>query len=113
MYHSGDAEFEDIVRFTVVKICQGTLHELRAAYGENHIIVKTDKPVDESVLRRLFASYTIGLSGEIIINTTAGEKELLQVAEQIKKYAAIESLELRKPTLDDIFLAKTGNSLRN
>lgn len=111
-----EAEFlgdEVIIMDKGKKLCQGSLDELKTEYGKDNIIVKTNTMVDENTLKELFAEYSIGISGEIIINTKSGEKDLIVVADKIKQYANIESLELRKPTLDDIFLAKTGKSLRN
>lgn len=111
-----EAEFlgdEIIIMDKGKKLCQGSLDELKTEYGKDNIIVKTDTMVDENTLKELFSEYSIGISEEIIINTKSGEKDLIVVADKIKQYANIESLELRKPTLDDIFLAKTGKSLRN
>lgn len=111
-----EAEFlgdEIIIMDKGKKICQGSLAELKEGLGKDSIIAKTEESVDEEILKNIFPEYSIGESGEIIINTDRGEKELLAVIDKIKPYARIESLSFSKPTLDDVFLARTGKNLRN
>lgn len=69
------------------KVCQGQLSALKAAYGHDHIIIQTATPVAEDTLNGLFPAYTMGPSGEIIVRTEDGEKDLLRIAEQVKPYA--------------------------
>ncbi|MCR8967851.1 DUF4162 domain-containing protein [Streptococcus zalophi] len=95
------------------KLCQGSLNELKEDYGKDTIVAKTAEQMDDNILKKLFSEYSVGDAGEIILNAKCGEKDLINFVDKVKLYATIESLELRKPTLDDIFLAKTGKSLRN
>ncbi len=108
--HLGD---EIIILDKGRKLCQGSLTELKKDYGKDAIIVKTKEKMDEKILSKIFIDYAIGVEGEIILYTECGAEELLNCVDKVRSYADIVSLEFRKPSLDDVFLAKTGNRLRN
>lgn len=94
------------------KLCQDTLDELKKACGRETMILKTKETVSKKVLENIFGTYQRGDHDEIILTDISITQNLFSVINSITKYSAIESLELRKPTLDDVFLSKTGKNLR-
>lgn len=111
-----EAEFlgdEVIIIDKGVKLCQGSLDDLKNEHGKEIIVIKTEEVIKNEKLQEIFNEYSTGECDEILIYAKKESKDILEIIELIKPYSKIEGIEHRKPTLDDIFLAKTGRSLRN
>ena len=111
-----EAEFlgdEVIIIDKGVKLCQGSLDDLKNEHGKEIIVIKTEEVIKNEKLQEIFNEYSTGECDEILIDAKKESKDILEIIELIKPYSKIEGIEHRKPTLDDIFFAKTGRSLRN
>lgn len=96
-------------------IAQGTAKELKNNIGggvlELHINDKEKIAEAALVLDKLFhtAPEVDGISGKIIIKETEGTKTLLEAVRAMDYFKIdIADIELRKPTLDEVFLTLTG-----
>jgi ABC-2 type transport system ATP-binding protein len=96
-------------------IAQGTAKELKNNIGggvlELHINDKEKIAEAALVLDKLFhtAPEVDGISGKIIIKETGGTKTLLEAVRAMDYFKIdIADIELRKPTLDEVFLTLTG-----
>jgi ABC-2 type transport system ATP-binding protein len=95
-------------------VAEGTPNELKAEIGRPTVEVvpvdESDNPAVEAVLAR-FGEPCASAHGAAV-RLRSGETDLAEVvraldAESLK----VEHLELHQPSLDDVFLAKTGRSL--
>ena len=96
----------------------GTPEDLKAQLGGD-IITLTAATVDAAtglleVCKKLELATDISLSGSTIrITATSGERAIPQFLNAASKEdISIESVNLRKPTLDDVFLYHTGHAIR-
>lgn len=68
--------------------------------------------VDEAVLRGRLGAFSF--DGEaIVVDAPGGEADLARILGLVEGVVEIAGVELRRPTLDDAFLALTGRSLRD
>lgn len=95
------------------KIVQATLSDLKKTHGGEKILIKFKEALSPAHLRELLGTYHQDEAGYLILEAANGEKDLLALIEKVSNRYEISSIALRKPTLDDIFLEKTGRALRN
>lgn len=96
-------------------IIEGTSEELKKSLGQDIIELKVSESNLEKahkVLKKLAGDDTVvdELTRRIRIHTESGSEDLLMVASELKKAGIkAEELSLHRPTLDDVFLAVTGD----
>ncbi len=96
-------------------IAQGTPHSLKDSIGGDVISIKCDyqKGCVEKLEKTSWVKSTKTHDGYIDVRVEKGEEkipELLRIME--KQGTKIESVNLRKPSLDDVFLHYTGKTIR-
>jgi ABC-2 type transport system ATP-binding protein len=96
-------------------VAAGTPAELKATIGRPSVEVIPQSPGDReriaSVLTR-FGEDTAGTSGAVAARLQEGVSDLAEIVRTLDAEGlAIADLRLHAPTLDDVFLAKTGRSL--
>jgi ABC-2 type transport system ATP-binding protein len=96
-------------------VAEGTPAELKAEIGRPTVEVTPHDRAEharvESVLRR-FGAETRTTAKSVATRLEGGEPELPEVVRALDAEGiAIERLQLHAPSLDDVFLAKTGRSL--
>ena len=114
-------------------IALGTQGELIQRVGEeDQLVFKVgDRPIDESLLQRIrsqvdgvtHASYdppgeggesSTNLSGLIVVRAKRGRKALPEIIQLTERAGVeIQSVEVREPDLEAVFLALTGRALRD
>ena len=96
------------------KIRFGTPKELKAEVGTT-VVRLTPAPgshPDESALRERLGN--LAFDGEtVVVDAPGGEADLARILGLVEGALEIAGVELRRPTLDDAFLALTGRSLRD
>lgn len=96
------------------KVRFGTPDALKAEAGST-VVKLTPAPgshVDEAVLRERLDAFSF--DGEaIVVDAPSGEADLASILGLVEGAIEIAGVELRRPTLDDAFLALTGRSLRD
>ena len=95
---------------------EGTPFALKQAIGKDLIVAEVDgalSSIDESELRGIAGVDDLDVRGdELTVSTTNGAAVIADVAVALKSSgAAVRSLTLRTPTLDDVFLQVTGSHL--
>ncbi|MCA9346226.1 ATP-binding cassette domain-containing protein [Candidatus Saccharibacteria bacterium] len=96
-------------------IIEGTSEDLKKSLGQDIIELKVaDSNLDKAhkMLKKLAGDDAVvdDLTRRIRIHTESGSEDLLKVANELKKAnIKAEELSLHRPTLDDVFLAVTGN----
>jgi ABC-2 type transport system ATP-binding protein len=96
-------------------VAEGTPSELKAAIGRPSVEATPENPGDlerlASVLRR-FGEEAAGSPNAVAAQLPDGVSDLAQIVRTLDSEGlAIADLRLHAPTLDDVFLAKTGRSL--
>ncbi len=92
----------------------GTPEELKAEAGSTvvRLTPASGFHVDETVLRERLGVFSF--DGEaIVVDAPGGETDLARILGLVEGAVEIAGIELRRPTLDDAFLALTGRSLRD
>ena len=96
------------------KVRFGTPDALKAEAGST-VVRLTPAPgsrVDETALRGRLGAFSF--DGEaIVVDAPKGEADLARILGLAEGLVEIAGVELRRPTLDDAFLALTGRSLRD
>ncbi len=99
------------------KVCEGPPEKLKSALGAGtiHLIPKVRKTAPDDLIKERIGdfSYDDDDDKSIIVNAPRGERDLAEVLDKLKDVIEFESVSLHKPTLDDVFLAHTGKSLRD
>ena len=96
------------------KIRFGTPKELKAEVGTT-VVRLTPAPgshPDESALRERLGNLAFD-SETVVVDAPGGEADLARILGLVEGAIEIAGVELRRPTLDDAFLALTGRSLRD
>ncbi|MEE9225340.1 MAG: ATP-binding cassette domain-containing protein [Bacteroidota bacterium] len=84
--------------------------KLKEEIGGDMIIVETDQPENlRKRIQRRFRTDAIVLDGMVRIEQPKGHKLITRLIEAFPKQ--IDSVSLRKPTLEDVFIRKTGHKL--
>lgn len=87
-------------------IAEGSPEELKARVGKNVVIVETEREAP------CIEKYKCEKAGnKLLISVEDVTKALIDIIEFYKPYGIIK-LDVKKPTLDDVFLALTGKELR-
>lgn len=96
-------------------VCEGSPEKLKSDLGAGTIqlIPKLKDTVPEDLIREKIGDFSYDDNKAIIVNAPRGEKDLAEVLDKLKNVIEFESVSLHKPTLDDVFLAHTGKSLRD
>ena len=95
-------------------VAEGTPAELKAEVGKPHLeIGLADGSADQA--ERICAAFGRPLpvkAGKILVELEAGASEVAKVVRALDEAGIlVESLELVEPSLDDVFVAKTGEHL--
>ena len=96
------------------KVRFGTPDALKAEAGSTvvKIALAPGSCIDEATLRERLGAASF--DGEtIVVDAPGGEADLARVLRSVEGVVEIAGVELRRPTLDDAFLALTGRSLRD
>jgi ABC-2 type transport system ATP-binding protein len=96
-------------------IAEGTAEQLKDSLGQNVIEIKVDNK--ELVSTQKMLTKTFGrevelneLTRRLTLRTKDGSEDLLRVAAALKKASVKpEELSLHRPSLDDVFMAITGD----
>ena len=95
-------------------VAEGTTDELKAQVGRPTVEAIPDDPADAPRLAEIFAGFgdPCGSTKGVAVRLRTGDTDLADVVRALDA-AGIEvaNLQLHQPTLDDVFLAKTGRSL--
>lgn len=96
-------------------VCKGSPEQLKADLGAGTIrlTAKTTEVADESLLRQILGDFVYDAEKNILLDAPKGEQDLAEVLGKLKGVIELDGIFLRKPTLDDVFLAHTGKSLRD
>jgi ABC-2 type transport system ATP-binding protein len=89
-------------------IAEGTPTALLQEHFQYVFVCLNKQDIDPQQLQNL-AVHTEQLNGQVVIKTESVENTLQQL---IAEGISIQSLQVRNPTLDDLFLKLTGHSLR-
>ena len=96
-------------------VAEGTPTQLKAEIGSPSVeVVPVDPAAGDllvELLSRFGASQRNG-SGSVTVQLPGGEAELAEIVRLLdSNHLRVESLQLHQPSLDDVFLAKTGRKL--
>ena len=95
-------------------VAEGTTDELKAQVGRPTVEAVPDDPADAPRVAEIFAGFgdPCGSTKGVAVRLRTGDTDLADVVRALDA-AGIEvaNLQLHQPTLDDVFLAKTGRSL--
>jgi ABC-2 type transport system ATP-binding protein len=94
-------------------VAEGTPRSLKAEVGRPHLEVRVsgDGAQAEQVVAR-FGKPLPAKDGAILVELQRGAAEVAPVVRALDEAGlAVESLDLVQPTLDDVFVAKTGHHL--
>ena len=96
-------------------VAEGTPAQLKAEIGRPTVEAIPHEPADlgaiAAILER-FGEPTPGSPGTIAVRCAHGEEELADIVRALDAEGLrVARLQLHEPTLDDVFLAKTGRSL--
>ena len=95
-------------------VAEGTTDDLKAQVGRPTVEAVPDDPADAPRVAEIFAGFgdPCGSTKGVAVRLRTGDTDLADVVRTLDA-AGIEvaNLQLHQPTLDDVFLAKTGRSL--
>lgn len=92
-------------------VAQGKPTQLRAEVGGDSITVETDHPEEiADMLSEAFACDVKVVDGNVLLHLAEGPTQLSRVAEICG--SKLQSLTLGRPTLEDVFIARTGHRFR-
>jgi ABC-2 type transport system ATP-binding protein len=94
-------------------VAEGTPEELKAEVGRPalEVTITGDHAVAKEVLGRFGVCYKAA-SGALAVPLEDGASGVVEIVRAIDDAGLqVDSLEVRRPTLDDVFLAKTGHAL--
>jgi ABC-2 type transport system ATP-binding protein len=96
-------------------VAEGSPTDLKAEIGRPALEVVPADPVKELAVLEImvrFGERVVARPGAVAVRLDSGEAALTEVVRALDAEGlAIARLDLRAPTLDDVFLAKTGRSL--
>ncbi|MFZ2050439.1 MAG: ATP-binding cassette domain-containing protein [Solirubrobacteraceae bacterium] len=96
-------------------VAEGTPTQLKAEIGSPSVEVRpTDPQVTDRVAEQLagFGEMRRNGQGSVIVQLPGGESQLAEIIRLLDQAdLRLESLTLHQPSLDDVFLAKTGRKL--
>ena len=96
-------------------VAEGTPDALKAEIGRPSVEAVPADPADLARTRDVLAPFGVIVASSpksAAVRLSAGEAQLAEVVRALDaQNIAVEHLQLHAPTLDDVFLAKTGRSL--
>ena len=96
-------------------VAEGTPAQLKAEIGGPSVEVTPSEADDGSRLAELLSGVgelRRGQSGSVTVQLPGGEAELAEIIRTLDRAdLRVQSLQLHQPSLDDVFLAKTGRKL--
>jgi ABC-2 type transport system ATP-binding protein len=94
-------------------VAEGTPADLKAQIGRPTVEAVPADPADRQAITRLLERFgEATLFGELGVRLEEGEEELATIVRPLEAEGLhVAHLQLHDPTLDDVFLAKTGRSL--
>jgi ABC-2 type transport system ATP-binding protein len=95
-------------------VAEGTPAELKAQVGRPTVEAIPADPEDAPRVAEILARFgdPCGSTRGVAVRLRAGEADLVDVVRALDSEAIkVENLQLHQPSLDDVFLAKTGRSL--
>ncbi len=93
-------------------IAEGTVNQLREQAGAQQVEVTVKNPKDVAKAQKLFADSVLSEDGNNVLTFPAkdGVNSLKSSLDQLQKASiTLDAASLRRPTLDDVFLALTGH----
>jgi ABC-2 type transport system ATP-binding protein len=94
-------------------IAEGTGDQLKAKVGSDRLEVMIDEKSDFAAAQKVLGKKAQAYPDRRVLSiaTKGGVRELKQVLQYLEEAKiVVESVELRRPTLDDVFLSLTGHS---
>jgi ABC-2 type transport system ATP-binding protein len=95
------------------KIALGTPQELKNTLGDTEIIISTAEKYEKDRISGLIQFPFEIKNHKIIVAAQKGEEALVRILQGLSPQVAITGVEMKTPTLDDVFLYYTGRSLRD
>jgi ABC-2 type transport system ATP-binding protein len=96
-------------------VAEGTPAQLKATIGRPSVEAQPEDPADRRRLAQVLARFgeeTAAPDGRVAVRLSEGAADLAEIVRAIdSERVAIADLRLHSPSLDDVFLAKTGRSL--
>ena len=95
-------------------VAEGTTDELKAQVGRPTVEAIPADPEDSAQLAEILARFgdSCGSTKGVAVRLRTGETDLADVVRALDSAEIkVENLQLHQPSLDDVFLAKTGRSL--
>jgi ABC-2 type transport system ATP-binding protein len=95
-------------------VAEGTPDALKAEIGRPTVEVKPGDPADTARANAILSSFGAPCESALgaAVRLATGQADLAGIVRALDAEGiAIEQLQLHQPTLDDVFLAKTGRSL--
>jgi ABC-2 type transport system ATP-binding protein len=96
-------------------VAEGTPTQLKAEIGSPSVEVSPVDPDAGEVLAQLMSRFgepKRGGRGSVMVQLPGGETELAEIVRLLDSHhVRVESLQLHQPSLDDVFLEKTGRKL--
>jgi ABC-2 type transport system ATP-binding protein len=96
-------------------VAEGTPTQLKAEIGSPSVEVAPVDEQDTDALAELltrFGAPKRGARGSVTVQLPGGETELAEIVRLLDQHDVhVETLQLHQPSLDDVFLAKTGRKL--
>lgn len=97
-------------------IAEGTPSELIArSSGVTRVVCTTDRPLDRAALAALEGATTAEIDGNLArISSTAINRTIIALVHYLESaHATLVDLQIRKPSLEDVFIELTGRRLRD
>ncbi len=113
-HYMDEAEYAD--RIAIIDrgriIAEGTPEELKRKIGKDLIYIETD---EVEKVKHILQGYQIEIKGSrVIVKVKGAKEEVVKIIEMLlKEGVEIRSVEIKEPTLDDVFIELTGRSLRD
>jgi ABC-2 type transport system ATP-binding protein len=96
-------------------VAEGTPAQLKAEIGSPTVEITPQNPESGDRLAELLSSYGAlqrNGRGSVTVHLPGGESQLAEIVRVLDNaHLRIETLQLHQPSLDDVFLAKTGRKL--
>jgi ABC-2 type transport system ATP-binding protein len=96
-------------------VAEGTPTQLKAEIGSPSVEVQPVDPAAGDLLAELLSRFGAPQRngrGSVTVQLPGGESELAEIVRVLdSNHLRVESLQLHQPSLDDVFLAKTGRKL--
>ncbi|MBN1696768.1 MAG: ABC transporter ATP-binding protein [Spirochaetales bacterium] len=95
------------------KIASGSPEALKKTLGENEIIIGLEHETEETVIKQAVPVPFMKRGLTLTVRAAKGTEDLIGIIRRLPETLPVKSIELKKPSLDDVFLHYTGRSLRD